>query len=54
MGDIEIYADRMAVDFETLLECITSCDEKVFEHAKATRRPGRRDVGANVQPAREQ
>lgn len=42
MQDIGIYADRFELDFEMLLECVTSCDEKVFAHARV--KPGRRDV----------
>lgn len=49
MQDIGIYSDRMNLDFETLLECVTSCDEEVFKDAKAQRGQRRRDVQPAVQ-----
>jgi hypothetical protein len=48
MQDIAVYADKLGFDFETLLNRIAACDEKVFEHSK-TKASGGSSVMAQAQ-----
>jgi hypothetical protein len=48
MQDIDVYADRLGFDFETLLSRIAACDEAVFEHAKKKREEAKANGGRSV------